>query len=185
MHPPKKLVPIMNFRQMAIALLSLLAGALVYLADRPPEATWFVQNLPFNLSLHNYAGGFLGGLGKFLPAFVHVFAFSVLTAAVLGETRMIRLNACLFWLAADTAFELGQKFPDQAVKLVPGWFSQVPILDQTSNYFMNGSYHPLDVLAGVAGAGAAYFILSITKQSHPSKQSQPINLHDQQEEGIA
>ena len=94
------------------------------------------------------------------------------------------MNACLFWLIADTAFELGQKYPDLAVKCIPGWFSQLPLLDQTNNYFMHGCYHPFDLLAGAAGAAAAYFILSITKKTRLNNESQPINLQDQQEEGL-
>ncbi|MBI9076433.1 MAG: hypothetical protein JEZ02_13590 [Desulfatibacillum sp.] len=173
----------MNNRQIAIGLFALLAGSLVYLADRPPQATWFVQAFPFSVSLHSYLGGFLGPLGRYLPAFVHVFALALVTGGFLGGGMVRRLSACLFWLATDLAFEFGQKFPEQATSLVPDWFSHIPFLDQTSRYFINGSYHPLDVLATVLGALAAYGVLLITEKPLFSKNPNTVNPKQDKQEG--
>ena len=122
-------------------------------------------------------------MGKYFPAITHVFALAMFTGGVLGKGRTRRLGACLFWLTADLAFELGQKFPEQAINLVPGWFSHIPLLNQTANYFSHGSYHPLDVLATVLGALAAYGVLSITEKFQFSPNFKTINPKQNQQEG--
>ncbi len=172
----------MNKRQITIGLFVLLAGSVVYLVDRPPQATWFVQALPFHASLHAQFGGFLGSLGKFLPAFVHVFALAVITGGILENGRIGRMVACLSWLVIDLAFELGQKFPEQAAALVPGWFSAIPIFNQTTRYFYSGSYHPLDMAATVLGAMAAYGVLVLTEQSRKDISLKSTNLTQKKEE---
>ena len=66
----------------------------------------------------------------------------------------------LSWLLADCAFELGQAF----VRISPDVFHGVPILENTGNFFVNGTFDPLDLVAATVGAAAAYLFLLATME---------------------
>ena len=62
----------------------LVLWTLVYLVDRPPE-----QSFLFDLSLFQLVPTLFGSLGQSLPTFTHVFAFSLLTVALLTSTKRV------------------------------------------------------------------------------------------------
>ena len=49
-----------------------------------------------------------GIVGHSLPTFAHVFAFSLLTAALLTGERKTAITVCLGWFVVEAAFEVGQ-----------------------------------------------------------------------------
>ncbi|MEW6078772.1 MAG: hypothetical protein AB1724_13230 [Thermodesulfobacteriota bacterium] len=148
-----------NLRHILLGLLSLMIGTLVYLVDRPPDQTFFLQVLPVSISLYRVYPPLFGPLGDVLPDFLHVVAFILLTAGILNCGRRWYPLVCLFWLAVDGGFELGQKYSVQAAGLVPDWFDGVFLLEKTRDYFMHGVYSNHDMIAIVIGAVVAYLIL--------------------------
>lgn len=143
-----------------IAAVAFGMGISVYLFTRPPLAL-----LPF--AWNTRAGAWLGPLGGVLPEFFHVFAFILLTAAVVpGPPRVIAI--CGFWLGIETFFELGQHpvLTPAITSALPTWFEQLPILDHTTSYFLHGTFDPWDVVTMVLGTLAAYFTLTWIAQSH-------------------
>jgi hypothetical protein len=148
-----------NLRRILLGLLCLLTGTLVYLIDRPPDQTFFVRLMPASFSLYGVCSPLFGPLGNVLPDFLHVVAFILLTAGVLNCGRSGSLAVCLFWLAVDGGFELGQKYSTQAAGLVPDWFDGVFLLEKTRDYFRNGVYSNHDMIAIVIGVAVAYLIL--------------------------
>lgn len=143
--------------QVGLALAVLGLGALVYLIDRPPGLT----ALPESVTLFQPTVRFFGPVGRSFPAFAHVFAFSLLTIALVGGGRGTTLGACIGWFLVDTAFELGQH-PNVAPKLtqlIPSWFGAIPILNRTDHFFRYGTFDPLDLLSIALGALAAYFVV--------------------------
>jgi len=148
-----------NTRQILLGTLLLLIGTLVYLIDRPPEQVFFLSILPVQLTLYNMIPPLFGPLNRFLPDLMHVMAFILLTAGVLACGRRGYLLICLFWLAVDGGFELGQKYSARAAGLVPDWFDNIFFLDHVKIYFMNGSYSNHDMIAIVIGVIIAYLIL--------------------------
>ena len=154
-----------NKRQIILGLAALLIGILVYLTDRPPEQTWFVSVAPAALSLYGLCPPLFGPLAQSLPDFLHIVAFSLLTAGILSSSKKgAYLGICLFWLLLEVSFELGQHYQALAVKLVPDWFEGVFLLDNTRNYFAHGTYSHLDLMAFVTGALMAYIILIYTNK---------------------
>ena len=119
--------------QIYLALAALGLGVLVYVVDRPPGAT----ALPESITLFQPTVRFFGAVGQSLPAFAHVFAFSVLTAALLGGGRRAAITVCTGWFLVDAAFELGQHpaINAELAKLIPSWFEAIPILDRTDELF--------------------------------------------------
>jgi hypothetical protein len=143
--------------QVSLALAALGLGALVYLIDRPPGVT----ALPESMTLFQPTVRLFGALGQSLPAFAHVFAFSLLTIALVGGGRGRAIGACVGWFLVDAAFELGQH-PTIAPKLahlIPSWFATIPILNRTDHFFRYGTFDPLDLLFIALGALAAYVVV--------------------------
>ncbi len=145
-----------------IAAAALSVGLLDYLLGRQPEHVYFLFH---GFSLVHGHHSLFGVLGNYLPSFVHVYAFILLTAAVAGfsKTRLIRI--CATWFAIAFLFEVAQHpalSPIIAVA-VPAWFMGIPILDNTAAYFLNGTFDILDLLSIALGTIAAYFTVGLTR----------------------
>ncbi len=97
MQPPLYGIRKSNQTRIAIGLGVLLLGTLVYLVDRPSE-----QGYLFHLSLSQFTPTLFGVLGDSLPTFAHVFAFSLLTVALLTPARRVCAVVCLGWFLVDT-----------------------------------------------------------------------------------
>ncbi len=136
------------------ATLMLLLGIAVYVLDRESASVYFLT--PFG-SLDPGTSTF-GSLGGQLPEFVHVYAFSLLTAIIFNLSRRIVLLSCGFWWLIDTMFEVGQHpiISPHIVSFIPSWFSRVPFLENTTSYFLYGTYDPWDLLAILLGGLTAY-----------------------------
>ena len=89
---------------MLIGLAVLLLGTLVYLVDRVPEETL----VPDSIGLFSPVPSLFGVVGHNLPTFTHVFAFILLTVALLNRSKRISITVCVGWLLVDSAFEVGQ-----------------------------------------------------------------------------
>ena len=152
---------------LALAGLALLLGVAVYGLDRPPGSAWF---LPAAWSLAGSARP-LGVIAGQLPEFLHVFAFSLLTAALLPETRRAAWSACATWWLIDSLFELGQH-PKLAPLLATatGGLRGIPLLEHTPGYFTHGVFDPLDLLAIATGALAAALCIQWVRVSQKQEQ---------------
>lgn len=153
---------IVNRLQIAIGVTGLLIGTLVYLVDRHPDQTYFVSFLGINISLYNILPNLFGSIGTYLPAFVHVFSFILITAGLISCHKRDYFIICLCWGLIEYAFELGQKFNSVALKLIPDWFTGIPFLKNTGNYFLLGTFDFFDLASITIGAITAYFILEVT-----------------------
>ncbi len=91
-----------NKAQIVIGLTALLLGTMVYVVGRPWEQTSFV---PGDLSLFPLTPSVFGVIGHSLPSFTHVFAFCLLTAAVLSHAKRTAIGVCLGWFLVAAAFE--------------------------------------------------------------------------------
>ena len=152
----------MNKKQIIIGLVALFTGSLVYLIDRPPDQTYFVYSSPINISLSNTIPNLFGTIGNSLPAFIHIFSFILITAGLIFCNKRGYLIICLSWFLVDCAFELGQKFNDLASKIIPDWFAGIPFLENTENYFLQGTFDFIDLAAIAFGTVIAYFALLAT-----------------------
>lgn len=157
-----------NIRQILIGLSVLLLGTLIYLTDRAPDQTYFVYKSPVNISLHNTLPTLFGFIGNSLPSFVHVFAFILITAGLLRCQKRGCIIICTFWLLTDAMFEFGQKFKVLSSTLVPEWFSGIPFLENSKNYFLSGTFDFTDLAAIALGTIFAYFVLTATAKRRES-----------------
>ena len=153
---------IVNLRQIVIGVLVLALGTLVYLVDRAPHETYFVSESRVDISLHDTLPGLFGRIGASLPTFTHVFAFIMITAGLINCRRRGYLVIAFSWFIIDAAFEIGQKYKDAAVRWVPSWFSGIPFLENTENYFQNGTFDWIDMATIFLGAITAYIVLVMT-----------------------
>jgi len=151
---------IINQRQFLFGLAVLIVGSLIYLIDRPPCNTYFVNFI--GISLYNSLPNIFGSIGNYLPTFVHVFSFILITASFLPSRKRYYLVISLSWFLLDCIFEVGQRFSNFSSKIVPDWFWGIPFLENTKNYFQYGTFDYFDLLAIAVGAGFAYFALLMT-----------------------
>ena len=154
-----------NRVQVLIGAAGLIVGSLIYLIDRPPDQTYFVYNNPINISLSNIIPNLFGSIGNSLPAFIHVFSFILITAGLLYCQKRGYLIICLSWFLVDCAFELGQKYHTWSSRMIPDWFLGIPFLENTENYFIQGTFDFMDLAAIAFGAAVAYFVILTTNKS--------------------
>jgi hypothetical protein len=64
----------------------------------------------------------------------------------------------------DSAFELGQHFTTLSLCLIPDWFAGIPYLENTENYFLQGTFDFHDLAAITLGIAAAYAMLLTTTE---------------------
>jgi hypothetical protein len=137
-----------NIRFAATAVIALLFGILYYWLSRPPGSAAFLGLLPAP-PLGLDPSFFTRWLG-WLPTFLHVFAFSLLTWLALG--RRYILFTCTLWGGINAVFELGQALPSQLIQYLP-----VPL--KLRDYFTHGVFDPLDLAACIIGACVAWIVL--------------------------
>jgi len=134
--------------EVSTAVIALLLGIVFYWFIRPQGSAAFLSLMPAfppdqDLS---FFGRWLG----WLPTFLHVFAFSLLTFVTLGRRHL--LPACILWGVINALFELGQALPAGIVLLLPDLFN-------IRSYFANGVFDLLDLGACVIGAWSAWALL--------------------------
>ena len=143
---------------LAIAICALCMGVLLYAFGRQHDHVYFLSAwTPANYPTARA----LGILGNSLPTFIHVYAFILLTIAVAAPAMNKIIPICLAWFALDSLFEVAQL--DSSARWItqhiPAWFSGVPFLENTANYFMFGTFDVLDLLSIAAGTIAAYITI--------------------------
>ena len=136
-----------------LAAILLATGILVYAFDRGGTvyflSAWTSAPPPTVFS---------GPLGNHLPTFLHTLAFILITAAILRPWPRLLLPICATWFGIECLFELGQMAPydGHIAAILPLWFEGVPVLQNTSGYFIRGTYDALDVVSIALGAIIAY-----------------------------
>ena len=135
-------------------------GVLIYVFDRQPE---FIYFLPGWLSLNSEPGGLFGSIGYYLPTFLHVYAFILLTAVVAVPSITKLFPVCLAWFTLDTLFEVAQldTIAQWLAIHTPAWFAGIPFLENSTSYFLLGTFDAIDLLSIAAGTVAAYITVSI------------------------
>lgn len=150
---------------MIIAISALCIGVLVYMFDRHTESIYF---LPDWLSFKSTTGSFFGAIGNYLPTFIHVYAFILLTTAVAVPSITSIVPVCLSWFALDSLLEVAQfgSIARWIATHTPDWFTGIPLLENTASYFMLGTFDVLDLVSIAAGTLAAYITFTIaTRQT--------------------
>lgn len=149
---------IINRNQISIGLVALILGSLIYLIDRPPYQTYFVFNI-LKISFHYTLPSLFGPMGHVLPSFIHVFSFSLMTAGLICSRRRDYLMICSGWFLIDSVFEVGQGFGEFSARILPSWLEGIPVLESSKNYFLQGTFDPIDLIGTALGAVTAYLIL--------------------------
>lgn len=153
-----------NYSQIVTGLFILLFGTLVYIVDRPPEQTHFVNNSILKISLYKTLPNLFGTLGNSLPDFAHVFAFIMITAGLISCRTKGYILISTLWFITDSLFEIGQKFSATFTGLIPGWFHSIPFLKNTPLFFQTGTFDWLDLAAILTGSVSACLTMHIIAQ---------------------
>jgi len=134
----------------------LLIGALVYLTARPRmTSAFFPEAIRIAALMPHWLRSLLGPV----PTFVHVLAFSMMSAAFVGRTYMRQLLLCAGWAAIEVVFELAQYPPvrDRLLRARP--LAAMPFI---SSYLTGGTFDYADILTAILGASLAGLFLRST-----------------------
>lgn len=71
---------------------------------------------------------------------------------------------CLFWFSVNMLFEVGQNLSREVSHYIPQWFEQVPLLNNTKNFFLFGTFDIFDITAIVLGSVAAFVVSELTSE---------------------
>jgi hypothetical protein len=140
------------------ALIALGLGVLIYLTDRSATHALLIPAVGKLASVQ-----LVGAAGLWLPSFLHVFAFSLLTASVLPMGGVGAFHPCLTWWSIDCAFEFAQlpivaAFVAEEIDSVLG----VNHLSRSlTASVMHGTFDVADLLAATAGAFAAAAVIAL------------------------
>lgn len=148
-----------NKKQILYGLIASTIGLMIYIIDRPPNHTYLIYSTGLGISLYNTIPIIFGPIGNNLPAFVHVYSFSLITAGLLSCQRKGCFIICFSWFVIDCAFELGQRFSMWSSSIIPDWFSGVPFLEASKAYFTLGTFDFYDLVAVAVGSIAAYLTM--------------------------
>lgn len=135
-------------------------GVLIYVFDRQPE---FIYFLPGWLSLNSHLGSLFGSIGNHLPTFLHVYAFILLTVVAASPSISKLIPVCLAWFTLDSLFEVAQidAIAQWLAIHTPAWFADIPFLENTTRYFLLGTFDVIDLLSIAAGTITAYITVSV------------------------
>jgi len=104
------------------------------------------------------------GLSGWLPGFFHTYAFILFTFVVLGiESSTNLYKSMLLWVSVESFFEIGQ-YPTLSryiseqfgLQFADSWIAQ-----SLGDYFIQGTFDPLDLLAILLAAFAAKITFSV------------------------
>ncbi len=154
-----------HYQLLGRALLALLAGLLLYLLTREPATVTLFRLIPLPTWPGEHPYCWLCGV---MPSLLHVYAFILLSALVLQpQSRKQVIALCLFWGGIESLFELGQ-LDAVAVLLqhtLPSDIESNALLSVTQDYFLSGTFDPLDLVFVGLGTLAAY--RSLTRTAAP------------------
>jgi hypothetical protein len=161
-----------QFVIIALGLVALTIGTLVYVLDRPSTAVYFV---PDSSLLAQNTPLLFGLLGNYLPAFMHAMAFVLFSIVFAGKRHLWLMAAA--WFVAELLFELSQLdvVATWIATSVPTWFAGAPILENIPSHFLTGRFDSMDVLfllLGCASASAIGYLML----PQPNKGSRRVRL---------
>tara|TARA_Y100000031_G_C8235547_1_gene393037 strand:- start:751 stop:1260 length:510 start_codon:yes stop_codon:yes gene_type:complete len=160
----KNMQPI-NISQIFIGGFLLVVGSLIYIFDRNPDQVWFLYTFDLSHLIGNESRGIFGKIGQNLPAFIHVFSFSLISGGLLpSPSKTNYFIVCLLWALVDISFEFFQSYNKFLFRIIPKWFTGIPFFENIENYFQNGTFDYLDILYIAIGSISAYLVLSVSKK---------------------
>jgi hypothetical protein len=151
-----------NTSQLCTGLLILVLGTIFYFFFRSAEHTYFLKFFGLNPYKIDYLPSAVVLIGNSLPTFIHVLAFSLITAGLIATRKRGYAFVCLAWFIIDVLFELAQAFGEVIIQVVPDRFSNFLFLENTKNYFLHGCFDYLDLLSIALGSVTAYIFLVLT-----------------------
>ena len=155
----KQKVEGVNTRQLIVGLSVLIFGVLFYYFFRSAEHTYFLKYLGSNHYLKGFLPSLFVTVGNSLPTFIHVLAFTLMTASLITSQKRGYAVVCFSWFMIEVLFELGQGLDNIMIQIIPDWFSNIIFLENTKSYFLQGRFDCLDIISITLGSIVAYIIL--------------------------
>jgi len=160
-----------NMAHFGLGACFLIAGVLVYVLARPASSTYFLIGYPELHSVLPNLTHLLRPIASTAPEFFHPLALSLLSMAVLTNTRS-RVVVCFSWLTIDAFFECCQKYGEELAQYIPLWFEQVPVLKKLDDFIRLGTFDSSDLIAILCGTLTALIINVLTSSKEGGNHEQ-------------
>jgi hypothetical protein len=152
-----------NFIRIGLGFGALVLGFVEYIFSRPLDSFYLGKIISRHFGNFSFNVKIFGPFGGVLPEFVHPFSFALFTLALFPKAgRKLRGIICLFWLVVDLFFEIGQYYGAQLAEFMTKVLPLGYVSDLVRNYFLNGVYDHVDILAIVCGILTAFLIGEFT-----------------------
>ena len=131
------------------AVAALMLGAAVYALDRDWASSMFLEPLA---DYQWQRSAVFGGIGGFLPALTHAYAFCVLIIVALWPWPWTRLWVCLLWFTIASTLEwLQSGFGDERLLVLGRQPDEIPLMAYLELYAFRGTFDNVDLLATGVG----------------------------------
>jgi len=149
-----------SIKVLGLAAALILSGTGFYWLFRDPQSAIFLSFLPSSPGYENALA--ITPWINWLPTFLHVIAFSLLTTLILGYPYSG--FSCLLWAIINIVFEVGQGLPLHFIQLLPeGIYIQ--------HFFSLGVFDPADIVAAILGALTAWLIIQSIQEASNNEQT--------------
>jgi hypothetical protein len=142
--------------KIVLGIVLLMFGGLIYLSSPAGGSPYFKGKLGISDSFSLNISRLLEPLRGPLPEFIHPLAFSLIGMGLFARTRRSRIWICFIFFSINILFELGQFSKNLSTRIVPGWFTRIPVLENTQDYFLKGTFSVLDLWAICLAIVVAY-----------------------------
>lgn len=148
---------------------ALIFGLVFYMTARSSDQLYIIGSCVNPVVFSSAFHGPLAIFADSFPAFIHVFAFSLLTAALLPISRRGAFIICGSWCLVNCLFELGQRYKELSSSVVPNFFQDIPLFGLTQSFFKRGTFDLFDIAAFTLGATFAFLFLLQTNDNQKRK----------------
>ena len=154
-----------DWRLILIGIAALVFGAVIYFIDRRPDQIYFIYKSCIKNTFFNATSSTFGWMGWSLPSFIHVYAFILITIAVLDLSHRHSIVCCVAWLTTECLFEIAQvdRISNLIERYSPNWINGIPYVENTVNYFVMGTFDLFDLLLLALGTVAAYLTILLNR----------------------
>lgn len=140
-------------------MVALVLGLLLHVTQRDAAYSLLVPRVDALTGLPE-----LGAVAGWLPSFIHPFAFSLLSAALLPAPASARYGACIAWCAVNIAFEVGQhpRISPSLAENLDSALGKTPLgppAQALADCALRGTFDTGDIVAAMLGALAAAMVL--------------------------
>ncbi len=148
-------------------MILIILGAFIYVYDRSSGNIFLLIKY---FSANNEGKSMLGDLGFYLPTFLHIIGFSMITKSFFYASKKSNYVIPLFWGSLNILIEFGQLYnSESSLKYLSNDHHSYTIKKVMYNYFATGVFDWFDILFAVIGIIFSFLLFKFLKTEEDPK----------------